>query len=122
MAWSVKKGGPYMQTPLIYGDLLYSCRDDGILSCLDPATGHQRYKERLGGGGEGFTASPVASKDKLYFTGEQGTVFVVKPGPEFRVMATNRLGEICMATPAISEGILYFRTQGHLVAIGEPLH
>jgi hypothetical protein len=29
------------------------------------------------------------------------------------------MGEICMATPAISEGSLFFRTQGHLVAISE---
>ena len=119
VAWSLKKGGPYMQTPLIYGDLFYSCRDDGILSCLDPATGRQHYKERLGSGGEGFTASPVASWEKLYFTGEQGTVVVVRPGPAFQILATNHLGAVCMATPAISEGVLYFRTQGHLLAIGD---
>ena len=34
------------------------------------------YEERLGTGGQGFTASPVAAGDKLYFTGEQGDVFV----------------------------------------------
>lgn len=119
VVWSVKKGGPYMQTPLIHDGLLYSCRDDGILSCFDAATGKLNYKERLGRGSEGFTASPVASPSGLYFTSEQGTVFVVKPGPQFEIVATNRLDEICMATPAIARGTLYFRTQNHLLAISD---
>jgi outer membrane protein assembly factor BamB len=76
------------------------------------------YKERLGAGGDGFTASPVASDGRLYFTSEEGSVFVVKPGASFSVLATNQMGEICMATPAISEGTIFFRTQGHVVALG----
>jgi outer membrane protein assembly factor BamB len=120
VAWSVLRGGAYMQTPLVCGDLLYSCHDDGILSCYEAKTGKLVYKERLGTGNEGFTASPVASEGKIYFTSERGSVFVVKPGREFSVTATNRMGEVCMATPAISEGTLYFRTQSHLVAIGKP--
>ena len=76
------------------------------------------YKERLGTGGEGFTASPVASEGKIYFTSEQGTVFVVKPGPDFNVLATNQIGDVCMATPAISGDAIFFRTQGQMVAVG----
>jgi len=55
---------------------------------------------------------------KLYFTSEQGAVFVVKPGADFTVLATNQMGEVCMATPAISRGAIFFRTQGHVVAVG----
>ncbi len=76
------------------------------------------FKERLGSGGDGFTASPVASEGKIYFTSETGTVYVVKASPEFTVLATNHLGEVCMATPAISGNTLFFRTQGHVLAIG----
>jgi outer membrane protein assembly factor BamB len=107
-----------MQTPLVYGDYLYSCHVDGVLSCYEARTGKQIYKERLGNGGDGFTASPVASEGKLYFTSEQGLVFVVKPGVDFTVLATNRMDEVCMATPAISEGTIFFRAQGHVVAVG----
>ena len=81
-------------------------------------TGKEIYKERLGTGGQGFTASPVASQGKLYFTGEQGSVFVVKPGGAFTVLATNQMGEVCMATPAISGGTIFFRTQRLVVAVG----
>jgi outer membrane protein assembly factor BamB len=118
VAWSTLRGGSYMQTPLIYGDYLFSCHVDGVLSCYEARTGKLMYKERLGAGGDGFTASPVASEGKLYFTSERGAVIVVKPAPEFTVLATNQMGEVCMATPAISEDTIYFRTRGHVVAVG----
>jgi outer membrane protein assembly factor BamB len=107
-----------METPLIYGDYLYSCQTDGVLSCYKTSTGEQVYKERLGAGGDGFTASPVASASGIYFSSEHGAVYVVKPGPEFTVLATNQMAEVCMATPAISENTIFFRTQGHVVAVG----
>jgi outer membrane protein assembly factor BamB len=117
IAWSISRGGAYMQTPLAYRGYLYSCRDNGVLTCFELKTGKQVYQERLGTGRTGFTASPVAADGKLYFTSEEGDVFVVKAGPVFEVIATNPLGEVAMATPAISEGVLFWRTQGHLVAI-----
>ncbi len=119
IAWSVPRGGAYMQTPLIYGDYLYNCRDNGVLTCYEAKTGKQIYQERLGTGRTGFTASAVAGDGKLYFTSEEGDIFVVKAGPTFQVLGTNPMGEVCMATPALSEGVLFFRTQGHLVAVSE---
>ena len=74
---------------------------------------------RLGEGGSGFTASPVAADGKIYFTSEQGEVYVVRAGAQFELLGMNPLGEVCMATPAISEGVLYFRTQHHLLAVGK---
>jgi hypothetical protein len=118
VAWSLLRGGAYMQTPIVCGDYLFSCHVDGILSCYDPRTGKELFKERLGEGGDGYTASPVASDGKIYFTSEQGKVFVIKAVPQFTVLATNRLAEVCMATPAISDGMIFFRTQGHMVAVG----
>jgi hypothetical protein len=61
------------------------------------------YEERIGGGGLGFTASPVAGGGHLYFTGEQGDVFVIPATNKFSVVATNQLDGLCLATPAISE-------------------
>ena len=118
VAWSVERGGAYMQTPLVYGDLLYTCRDNGVLSVYRARTGERLYQERLGGGSSGFTSSPVAGDGKVYFTSEEGDVFVVRAGETFDLLATNALGEVTMATPALSEGRLFFRTKGHLVAVG----
>lgn len=117
IAWAHLRTGNYMQTPLIYGDLLYACRDAGILACYDARTGEKKYRERLAGN-LGFTASPVAGDGKIFFTSEEGDVFVVKTGERYELLGRNTLGGISMATPAISSGIIYFRTDEELIAIG----
>ncbi len=118
LAWSVERNGAYMQTPIVVGDYLYSCSDGGVLKCYEAKTGRVVYKKRLGGGRSGFTASPVAADGELYFTSEDGDVYVLQAGPEYVLLATNPMGEICMATPAISEGVLYFRAHRNMIAIG----
>jgi outer membrane protein assembly factor BamB len=119
VAWSVPRDGAYMITPLVYGDYLYSAKNNGVLYCFEAKTGNRVYQERLGDGTTGFTASPVAASGKLYYSSEDGDVYVIKAGPKFELLAKNSMGEICMATPAISEGTLFFRAQGHVVAIAE---
>ena len=89
-----------------------------MLTCIAPASGKEQYTRRLEGG-VGFTASPVAGDGKLYFTSEDGQVHVVKAGPNFEELAINPLGEISMATPAISHGVLFFRTQSRVIGIAE---
>jgi outer membrane protein assembly factor BamB len=121
IAWSTDKGGPYMPTPIVYGDYLYVCSNAGVVTCHDARTGKQVYKERLGGRG-GYTASPVAADGRLYFTSEESGVRVVRAGPKFKLLAVNPVGEVCMATPAICDGMLYLRTQHHLIGVGRPVH
>jgi len=116
IVWSIKRGGAYMQTPLVYGDYLYNLRGNGSLTCFHATTGKQMYKQSLGARG-GITASGIASDGKLYFTAENGDVFVVKAGPEFRLLSKNSMGDICMASPAISGNILFFRTSHYLIAV-----
>jgi outer membrane protein assembly factor BamB len=116
IAWSKMRGGPYMTTPIAYGKYLYICSNAGILTCYEADTGKEVYKERLGG--VSYTASPIAADGRLYFTSEQGEVRVVKAGPEFELPAVNELGDVCMATPAISGGTLFVRSQHFLYALG----
>src|SRR5688572_9853404 len=82
IAWSKQRGGPYMPTPVVYGDLLYTCSNQGVLTAYNAKTGERVYQERLGGTGGAFTASPVASDGKIYLSSEDGDVFVVKAGPK----------------------------------------
>jgi outer membrane protein assembly factor BamB len=119
VAWVDRRGGSYMQTPVVYGDYLYNCRWNGILVCYEAKTGKKVYEERLGTGRSAFTASPVVADGKIYLASEDGDVYVVQVGPAFKLLATNSMGEVCMATPAISEGILLIRTQGHVVAVSD---
>ncbi|MFT7487553.1 MAG: outer membrane protein assembly factor BamB, partial [Candidatus Paceibacteria bacterium] len=117
LAWAKPRRGNYMQTPLAYGDAIYFCTDSGIMSSFDTQTGEENYRERLGEGRTGFTSSPVAANGNIYYSSEEGNVYVVQLG-EFKPLAVNFLGEECMATPAISDGVLYYRTRSHVVAIG----
>lgn len=117
--WSTMRGGPYMPTPILYGPYFYTCSNSGILACYEAATGKEIYKKRMGGGGESYTASPVAADGKIYCTSEQGTVRVVKAGPVFELLAVNELNDYVMATPAISNGALFVRSQHYLFALGK---
>jgi outer membrane protein assembly factor BamB len=118
IAWSNLRNGAYMQTPIAYDERIYSARDNGVLNVYKIQTGEVVYQERLGGGRSGMSASPVASDKKIFFTAEDGTVFVLESGPEYKLLAENTLAESCMASPAISRGNIFFRTKGHLIAIG----
>ena len=117
IVWTHARRGNYMQTPIIVGNHLYGCYDLGILSCFDARTGTSHYQERLERGRTGFTASPVSDGNHLYFTSENGDVYVVPATDQFSIKSINELGETCLATPAISEGVLFFRTRHHLIAV-----
>lgn len=119
VAWSVPREGSYMATPLLYGDLLYVVRWNGVMSVFDATTGKRMYQQRLGGGTSAFTASPVANNGRLYIASEEGDVFVVKAGPSYELLAMNKLDAAVLASPAISEGRLFFRTSDQLLAFGK---
>jgi outer membrane protein assembly factor BamB len=120
IAWSTKRGGPYLPTPVVYDDLLYVVLNNGTLSAYDVKTGERVYQERLGGKGGSFSASPVAADGKIYLTSEDGDVFVVKAGRTYALLATNPVGEQLMATPAIADGVLFIRGVKHVIAIAAP--
>ena len=119
IAWSKARGGPYMPTPIVYGDLFYTCSNQGVFAAYDAKTGQSVYQERLGGTGGAFTASPVASDGKIFLSSEDGDVFVVKAGPKYELLSKNPVGEVIMATPAVSDGLVIVRTVSHLFAFGD---
>jgi outer membrane protein assembly factor BamB/ankyrin repeat protein len=118
VAWSSTRGGSFTPTPILYGDYLYSVNVSGIVGCYDARTGERKYLARLEHLGAGLSSSPVAADGRLYFSSEDGEVFVVKAGPTFELLATNPMGEVIMATPAVSGGTIFIRTLRHLWAIG----
>lgn len=118
IAWSRTQRGSYMPTPLIYEGLVYVLANNGIFDAYDLATGEEVYRQRLEHLGSGFSASPVAADGKLYLSGEDGEMLVLAAGPEPTHIATNSIGELLMATPALSEGVMYVRSSQSLFAIG----
>ena len=59
----------------------------------------------------------MAGDGKIFIASEDGDVYVVKAGPAYVLLATNTMGEVCMASPALSKGVMYFRTKSQLVAV-----
>jgi outer membrane protein assembly factor BamB len=117
IAWSNQADGAYMISPVLYQGLLYVAKNNGVVAVFDAITGQKVYQERLGTGTTGFTASLVAADGKVYVTSEDGDVFVVKAGRTFELLAKNPLGDYAMATPAIANGTLYFRTGSAVIAV-----
>jgi outer membrane protein assembly factor BamB len=118
VAWRTEKGAPYLPTPIVYGDYFYSFNHRGILTVYNATTGERIYEQRLGEGAA-FSSSPVATGGRLYAASEDGDVYVVKAGPTFELLAVNKMNEVVMATPALSNGILIVRGLNHVFGISE---
>ena len=119
IAWSSPRFGPYMTTPLAYRDHLYTISNRGVVTAFAATTGERLYQSRLGNAGGTYTASPIAADGHIYAASEDGDVFVFAAGAEHELVATNPVGEVILATPAISEGQIFVRTTRHLFAFAE---
>jgi outer membrane protein assembly factor BamB len=106
-----------MPTPLVYNGILYVLANNGVFDAYDLKTGTEIYRQRLGYVGSGYSASPVAADGRIYLSSEDGEMLVVAAGREFRQLATNSMGELLMATPALSEGVMFVRATDHLFAV-----
>ena len=105
-------------SPLLYEGVLYLIKNGGILTALDPATGRELKVGRVKGALGGYSASPVAADGKVFLVNEEGKVAVLKAGPDWDLLAVNDLGEGSFATPALSQGRIYLRTDEALYCFG----
>ena len=113
--WSMPTGAPYVSSLTYYEGLLYMANDAGIVTCLDPASGQKVWQQRIEGI---FTASPVAADGKIYLVSETGETIVLAAGREPRVLERNPIGERSVASPALSDGQIFLRTDEHLFCVG----
>ncbi len=116
VVWSVMKGGSYMSSPVVYGDQMYFGNTNGTVRSFDAGNGKLLYESRTDSDAA-FYASLVAADGKIFCPSENGIVYVLEAGPKFKILSRNRMSEPCFATPAISRGVLYFRTTKSLMAI-----
>jgi outer membrane protein assembly factor BamB/protein tyrosine phosphatase (PTP) superfamily phosphohydrolase (DUF442 family) len=116
--WSRTGRGSYMPTPLIYDGVLYVLANNGTFDAYNLKTGEEFYRQRLPVIGSGYSASPVAADGKIYLSNEDGEIIVVAAGQKFSHIATNTMGELLMATPALSDGVMYVRSAESLFAVG----
>jgi outer membrane protein assembly factor BamB len=121
VAWKTTRGSPFVPSPLLYGDYLYTLNDmSSIITCLNARTGETVWQERLGRPQrEAISASPVVVDDKLFVTNDDGVTYVLKTGPTYELLHTNDIGARTLASPALVDGVWYIRTVDELIAIGE---
>lgn len=113
--WKKPAGTPDVPSPLVVDGLVYLCRENGNLTCVDAKTGEQFYEQRTTA--DRHRASPVYADGKIYLTARKGVVTVVKAGKAFEILAQNALDEEISASPAIADGRIYLRTFSALYAI-----
>ena len=114
LRWTITKGAPNTPSMLLLGEDLYFVSDGGIASCVDARTGKVHWSERLGGD---FSASLLYGEGRIYFQNENGQGFVVAAGHEFKLLATNDLGERSLASYAATDGAFFIRTAQTLFRI-----
>jgi hypothetical protein len=118
VAWSQPKVAAYMPSALVYGKYLYTLASQGFFQSNDAASGDQVYgRRRIDVNTSGFTASPWAYNGRIFALSEDGDTYVIQPGPEFKVIGKNSLGEMALATPAVVRGSLLLRTVSSLYRI-----
>jgi len=116
VAYMIKGSTPYVPTPVSSGERIYWIADDGVASCIEPATGRIVWKERAAP--INFYGSPVLIDDKIYQVSTRGEMFVLAASDEFKILARNPMGEGSHSTPCVDGDRLYLKTFTHLVCLG----
>jgi len=116
--WQSSRLRPGTSSPTVLADKIFALNDGGILTCGATKDGDRLWQLRLKGP---FSATPVAAGHFLYCVNEKGLVQVVDTTKaEGEVVNELDLGETILATPSISRGAIYFRSDAHLWKIGKP--
>lgn len=114
IAWRVNRSVPLTPSPILVGDEIYMISDNGIATCVDAKTGSELWRERLGGN---HSASPIYADGRIYFLSEEGESVVIARGKEFKILATNHLDAVTLASMAVSHGSIFVRSQTHLYCL-----
>lgn len=114
VAWMTRRSVGSKPSPVLVGDWLFIIDDGGIASCLDAKTGKEQWRERVSGN---YSASPIATSDRIYVFSEEGKATVLAAGPEFKVLNENHLDDGFMASPAAAGDALFLRTKSALYRI-----
>jgi outer membrane protein assembly factor BamB len=118
IAWYQPLLGTYNTSGLVYRGYYYTLRPR-LLLCHDARTGEIYGRQRISSDTSGFTTSPWAYNGKIFLLSEDGDTYVIQAGPEFKVVGTNSLSEMPLATPAVLRSSLIVRTQSKLYRIAK---
>jgi outer membrane protein assembly factor BamB len=116
IAWQVDEELPDVSSPVAGNGLLFVSTSAGIISCYDAKTGDLQWREEYD---KGFYASPVIAAGRVYVTDLNGTTFVFAAEREYKLLASNPLGEGAMGSFAFQGNRAYVRGNTHLYCLSE---
>jgi len=116
IAWEQTKGVSMTPSMLYAKPHLFALQENGAARCLKAATGEVVGELRLRGQ---HTASPIWAEGRVYFLSEKGETTIAEAGQEFKEVARNAINEKCCASPAVSQGQIFIRSEGNLYCIGK---
>jgi outer membrane protein assembly factor BamB len=119
VAWAYMKGTGYVLSNILYGDYVYLSTDNGIITCLDAATGEVKYEGGRPPKPTHFMGSAVAYSGLVAMTSEDGDTFMLKAGPKHEILRINTIDEPVYSSAALANGRVYIRGEKHLYAIGK---
>ena len=114
IAWHAENAKCYVPSPVLAGKYVLVADDRGTANCFDSATGERLWQERMG---VHYSPSLVSVDGRGWFLDDDGVMKLVEPGPKLKVVAENKLGEPCYASPAISNGQVFIRAEKHLYCL-----
>lgn len=114
VVWTETRRIPTKPSPLLVGDELYVIDDGGVATCFNAHDGTVHWTGRIGGN---HTASPLYADGRIYFSSQEGTVTVIRPGTEFEILAENELEGQLMASPLLADEALFLRSDTALYRI-----
>jgi hypothetical protein len=117
VVWRTTKGCSYVPSPIVSDRYFLVAADNGICSCFIAETGERLWMERLA---KHYSASLIEARGLVYFLDDEGVTKIVRPGPQLEIVAENPLGEYCFASPAVSNGQIFLRSEKSLFCIGPP--
>ena len=117
--WSHPRASGYTPSALVHQGRVYLVHDGGTMLVLSATTGKEIYRARVGGVGHTFSASPIATANRIYFPDEEGVTIVLEAGDRYKEVARNDLGEMMLASPAVAGNRLFMRTEKKLYRIGK---
>lgn len=118
VVWHAERGIPFNPSPLIVDDAIYLISDVGVLGCYGAKDGAVRWQKRLRGH---YSTSPISVDGHILLTNDDGATAILRPGNQYRLVATNELEGRVQASPAVSGRSLFLRTETHLYRIEEPI-
>jgi outer membrane protein assembly factor BamB len=118
VVWTQLRGNSYTPSPIIHDNKLYVLTDNGLISCYNARTGDPYYHQVRLPKTYSFKSSPVGANGKLYLASENEDVIVLRMGEKYEVLATNTMpDQVFIATPAITGGEIFLRSQNRLYCI-----